>query len=593
MAETKIITKQLAGTEDIITGIGTVSQQRSTGIKTIKRINPSEMKGAIVLATIADLEALVIDELGNTKTVIVQDENRGGIFHYKGTGVDDGGTIFKGWHRQYEGAVNPKWFGAKGDYVTDDSAIISNVLNSFKYVDLGNNDIYYIGSTIEVTNEDVEILNGGFTTNNVSTLGIMFKFKGSIKVENVVFESQDTNFTVVETSAPGDFIWFDSISTPNDIDITINNCTFFNAKNDAISGGEYTGTGNIVNTLNITNNSFYKSQRYDITVRNCNNSMCSGNYSEGSGAFVDYEPSGDTNKMLKVSVTNNIVKDCFYNAIQVSAGNINARGLADISGNLIEMSSSYNPSVATKQAIGIRTNKATISNNTMKGGYDRLMGVNGTEATINGNVASMEGTGEHYEYIKLTNSTASIGNNIFNSSANLLNDEINADADSSYTSINTNSSILELGNMYEQEVHINGSSGLESRAKLRIGDLVIDTTGASGSEYTTLSCISGQFLKADNSSLDIGYARDINMGGKYEQKINLLGNNQTLGARVALRGGAFVVDMQPEAVWFINNTKQFMGHDGTYLRLFDIPTSDPAVAGALWNDSGTVKISNG
>lgn len=43
---------------------------------------------------------------------IVAEEGRGGTFIYRGTGVYDGGTIINGWHRQYEGAVNIRWFGA-------------------------------------------------------------------------------------------------------------------------------------------------------------------------------------------------------------------------------------------------------------------------------------------------------------------------------------------------------------------------------------------------------------------------------------------------------------------------------------------------
>ena len=33
--------------------------------------------------------------------------------------------------------------------------------------------------------------------------------------------------------------------------------------------------------------------------------------------------------------------------------------------------------------------------------------------------------------------------------------------------------------------------------------------------------------------------------------------------------------------------------DSTAGRVFPLPTSDPAITGALWNDSGTVKVSAG
>jgi len=63
---------------------------------------------------------------------IVKDTDRGGIFVYDATqsGVDNGGTVFNGWVRQYDGAVNVKWFGAKGDGVTDDTTAFISTTNS-------------------------------------------------------------------------------------------------------------------------------------------------------------------------------------------------------------------------------------------------------------------------------------------------------------------------------------------------------------------------------------------------------------------------------------------------------------------------------
>lgn len=95
---------------------------------------------AISLDTIEDLATYTGSGL-----VIVKDLNRGGIFVSK-TGVDidpntgnlyavNDGTVFAKsgggfWIRQYSGAVNVKWFGAKGDGIEDDRLSFTKALLS-------------------------------------------------------------------------------------------------------------------------------------------------------------------------------------------------------------------------------------------------------------------------------------------------------------------------------------------------------------------------------------------------------------------------------------------------------------------------------
>lgn len=64
------------------------------------------------------------------------------------------------------------------------------------------------------------------------------------------------------------------------------------------------------------------------------------------------------------------------------------------------------------------------------------------------------------------------------------------------------------------------------------------------------------------------------------------GNGSTSGGQVLLQGGHGTV--QGWAPVIIGNVT---GQHDQLLLLWDIPTSDPLIAGAVWNDAGTLKIS--
>lgn len=84
--------------------------------------------------TFPTVDSLVATGVEVDEVCVVTEEGRGGTFIYKGTGTNNNGTIFNGWHRQYEGAVNVKWFGDTSLEQTFKDA--SDVLQSVE-VDVG------------------------------------------------------------------------------------------------------------------------------------------------------------------------------------------------------------------------------------------------------------------------------------------------------------------------------------------------------------------------------------------------------------------------------------------------------------------------
>lgn len=85
-------------------------------------------------------------------TVIVKEKYRGGIFYKIAEIQTDNGTIFDGnncsWERVYDGAVNVRWFGAKGDALTIDTNAFQSAVDTGREIFVPEGH-YIIDSTIE------------------------------------------------------------------------------------------------------------------------------------------------------------------------------------------------------------------------------------------------------------------------------------------------------------------------------------------------------------------------------------------------------------------------------------------------------------
>ena len=84
------------------------------------------------------IENLPTERLEEDLVCVVTDENRGGVFVYREANalINNGGTIFNGWTRQYDGAVNVKWFGA-AENADCSNEIISASLIGIPYIPHG------------------------------------------------------------------------------------------------------------------------------------------------------------------------------------------------------------------------------------------------------------------------------------------------------------------------------------------------------------------------------------------------------------------------------------------------------------------------
>lgn len=124
--------------------------------------------------------------------VVVTDENRGGTFVYRSANASEnnGGTIFNGWCRQYDGAVNVKWFGASKDNTGEfNNSIFEKVLNSFDSVDISKDS--FLVTSIVVTRDNLVVFGGG-KIYSLTPESIILKIIGnSVCVKDICIDGMD------------------------------------------------------------------------------------------------------------------------------------------------------------------------------------------------------------------------------------------------------------------------------------------------------------------------------------------------------------------------------------------------------------------
>lgn len=118
----------------------------------------SIVNSIVELKTISNIESI------NVLGYYEKGDGGGGTFYWDATSTeaDNGGTIIQAtgvvtgrWKRVFSGAVNVKWFGAKGDGATDDTVAIQSALFFARDSDYGANVFlpdgkYYISQTLVI-----------------------------------------------------------------------------------------------------------------------------------------------------------------------------------------------------------------------------------------------------------------------------------------------------------------------------------------------------------------------------------------------------------------------------------------------------------
>jgi len=151
--------------------------------------------GTDIVTSVATINDFPTAGIQDGDTVIVKDVDRGGVFIYDGSlaPFTNQGTNFSGWIRQYNGAVNVKWFGA------GTAAVQAAIDVAYSNKLIFNNEVYNFTSGFNISSS-IEIDLGGSTL-NFNTTDYSSGF--TIGSDNVYIHSGEINVADADTLYTG------------------------------------------------------------------------------------------------------------------------------------------------------------------------------------------------------------------------------------------------------------------------------------------------------------------------------------------------------------------------------------------------------
>lgn len=277
-------------------------------------------------------------------TCIVKDLDRGGIFIYDSTKVDEDnqGTNFSGWIRQFSGAVNVKWFGsdynalanavATGENVFIDGTLV--VTSNGTPIQLHSNQTIFGGKIVSISNSEnngylfigngisnVSFVDLHFSTPNRHRLAWFTNVCSNLNIENCKLENTSLN----GYSAFGIAFGITGEDTVERSNITVNNSIFINMCGSAslkFAGCENVTISNNVFTQNLiladaNNYPNYPCQidlevGNDASISNCVFYVPNSNGNGDSKAYGIYQGDGEFNRL---SITGSVFSGRGINGI--------------------------------------------------------------------------------------------------------------------------------------------------------------------------------------------------------------------------------------------------------------------------------------